>query len=261
MGVVRLLLLLLLALPLYADISFTARPMAGGKLPSGKGQCDIRLSVDDAVDVTVRGDRVDVHTVSGADAKDAGSQCNAPLPKKDFDGFVFSVRQKRNQMQLSESPGIRNGYKATVFIRDSAPGAGQYWFRLTWKIPPPEPPAGMSFNNTIHSTARGHGEARLDDAAAVPLSTATVDYDRSGHIFVLFTTAHSAPVSFGGAVMSLDGGVLKADIASDDRFDNLRGPMYVYYDGQHQVYKIEMQGTDGQEHLRLKWEKGSAAAK
>jgi hypothetical protein len=258
MGIVRSLLALFLVLPVYADIQFTAQKMSG-EAPRGKGQCDIRLLVDDAVEVSVHGDRVDVHNISGGDARDDGSECSAPLPDRDFDGFQFSVKEKRNEIRLTEPPSQRNGYRAVVFIRDSAPGKGRYVFRLSWKLPSPPPPPGMSLNNAVHSSAAGHGEARLEDRAALELTKASVDFDNGGNIFVIFQPAQGAPAAFRGTVMSWEGGVMKADVAADERLDHLRGPMYLYFDGKRQVFKIELKATDGQQHLALQWESGKAA--
>jgi hypothetical protein len=257
MGIVRSLLAFFLVLPAYADIQFTARKTSGDA-PRGKGHCDIRLLVDDAVEVSVHGDRVDVHNISGGDARDDGSECTAPLPDRDFDGFQFSVKEKRNEIRLTEPPSRRNGYRAVVFIRDNAPGEGRYDFRLSWKQPPPPPPPGMSFNNAVHSAAAGHGEARIDDRPSLALTKASVDFDNGGNIFVIFELAQGAPTAFRGTVMSQEGGVMKADMAAGERFDHLRGPMYLYFDGKRQVFKIELKATDGQQHLTLQWESGKA---
>ena len=84
-----------------------------------------------------------------------------------------------------------------------------------------------------------------------------MDLDNGGKIFVVFTPERGtpgAPLSFGGSVMSWEGGVMKADVAADERLGRLRGPMYLYFDGKRQVYKIEMQATDGQQRLSLKWD-------
>lgn len=248
--------LLLLALPVYADIQFTAKPITADDVPRGKGQCDIRLMVDDAVEVSVHGDRIAVHNISGRDARDDGSECSAPLPSGDFESFQFQVKEKRNQIRLTEPPSRRNGYRAVVFIRDSAPGEGRYEFRLTWKLPPPSPPPGMSLNNAIHSAAHGHGDAHIDDHPALALTNAAVDFDNSGNIFVVFAVTQGPSVSFSGSVISWEGGVMKADMAADERFQHLRGPMYLYFDGKRQVFKIEFEATDGQQHLTLKWESG-----
>lgn len=230
--------------------------MTGEKLPRGKAACEIRLQVDDAVYVTLHRDRVDVRNVTGGDARDEGSACSAPLPEAEVEAFHFQVKAKRNEIRLAEPPSSRNGFRAVVFIRDSAPGPGEYVFRVTWKTPPPAPPPGMSFNNAAHSSGRGHGEATLDDDPPVVLTKASVDYDTAGHVFVVFDTQGGEPVSFGGAVMSLDGAVMKADAAADARFQRLRGPMYLYFDDKRRVFKIDLNATDGQRRLKLHWESG-----
>lgn len=248
-------LALFLALPACADIHFTAKPMPETDAPKGKELCEIRLKVDEAVDVTLSGGRVDVHNVSGADAEDEGSACTAPLPERDFEGFQLKVKQKRGEVQLSQSPSRANRYKAEIFIRDSSPGASLYVLRLIWTRPAPAPPPGMSLNNTASSKGSGHGEARLDDEPALALTKAAVDYDNGGKLFVVLSPESGAPLSFGGSIMSFEGGVMKAEVAADERFDRLRGPMLLYFDGKRQVYKIELNATDGQKRLRVTWEK------
>ena len=256
MAVMRPLALLLFVLPASADLQFTARPMSNSNLPSGKGECNIRLLVDDAVEVTVQGKRVEVHSITGGDARDDGSECSSPLPGSDFDRFHFEVKEKRNEIRLEEPPSAGNGYRAKIFIRDSASGEGRYAFRLTWNVPPPAPPPGMSSNNAVHSSARGHGEARLDDEPSVALTTATVDYDTAGNLFVVLAPMRGEAIAFSGTVMSFDGHVMKADAAAGGRFKNLRGPIYLYFDDKRQVFKIEAHATDGQQRLTLNWQSG-----
>lgn len=256
MAVMRLFALLLFALPAWADTQFTARPLANGKPSRGKDECNIRLMVDDAVEVSLHGDRVDVRNITGNGARDAGSECSAPLPDHEFEGFHFEVKEKRNEIHLAAPPAARNGYRAVVFIRDSAPGEGRYEFRIEWKTPTPEPPPELSFNNAAHSAARGHGDARLDDSPAVPLTKASVDYDPAGHLFAVFERPRGEAISFSGAVMSFDGHVMKADAAADGHFGHLRGPMFLYFDDKRQVFKIELHATDGQRRLTLNWQSG-----
>src|ERR1019366_7610016 len=84
------------ALPVSADTRFQARRMTRDDVPPGKGQCDIRLQVDNEVEVSVRGDLVTIRTIAGRDARDDGSECNAPLPDRDIVGFNFQVVDSRN---------------------------------------------------------------------------------------------------------------------------------------------------------------------
>lgn len=252
----RLVLPLFLLLPAYADIQFSAHTMTRSDVASGMGQCDIALQVDDAVEVSLRGNVVSVHNISGRDARDGGSECSAPLPARDFEGFQFGVKEKRNEIRLVAPPTSGNGYQAVVFIRDSASGEGRYRFRISWKLPPPQPPPGMSFNNLTHSNTRGHGKAQIGDRPPMELRNASVDFDRAGKVFVVFTAPQGTPSAFRGSVMSWEGGVMKVDITADDHFDNVRGPMYLYFDPAQQVYKIELKATDGQHRLSLQWERG-----
>jgi hypothetical protein len=132
------------ALPLAADTRFTIRRMERNQPPPGVGECDIRLQVDDQVEVTVRGDEVFIHTLSGRDARDDGSECNMPLPDRDVEGFKFEVKERRGDIQMVEGPGRDNGGRVLVRIHDGPSGFGRYIFRLTWMMrqggPPPPPP-------------------------------------------------------------------------------------------------------------------------
>src|SRR5512141_1403148 len=87
------------ALPAVADTQFRIRKMTRDDVPLGKGQCDIRLQVDNEVEVSVRRDTVSIRTIAGRDAYDDGSECNAPLPDRDVGGVGFEVREKRNEIR------------------------------------------------------------------------------------------------------------------------------------------------------------------
>src|SRR5215469_17881696 len=113
------LLLLGAAIPALADTRFQIRHMTRNDVPLGKGQCDIRLQVDNEVEVSVRRDEVFIRTISGRDARDDGSECNAPLPDRDVPGFNFEVLDRRNDIRLLAEPSRRNNFTAIVAIRDS----------------------------------------------------------------------------------------------------------------------------------------------
>ena len=68
------LLMLCAALPALADTHFQARRMTRDDVPPGKGQCDIVLQVDNEAEVSVRGDLVTIHTISGRDPRDDGDR-------------------------------------------------------------------------------------------------------------------------------------------------------------------------------------------
>ena len=122
---------LLCAAAAVADTRFTARRMTRRDVPLGKGQCDIRLFIDDEVEVQVRGDNVWVRELRGGAARDAGSECNKPLPLRPED-FGFEVRDGRGEVRLLDDPSRSSRGAAVVAIRDGQGGAGRYHFRLTW---------------------------------------------------------------------------------------------------------------------------------
>src|SRR5438105_6484481 len=128
------LMVLAAALPALADLRFQVRRMTRDDVPLGKGQCDIRLQVDNEVEVHMRGEQVTVRTISGQDARDDGSECNAPLPNRDVGGFSFEVKDSRNEIRLLAEPSRRNDYEAVVRIRDGSGGFGRYHFRLSWDM-------------------------------------------------------------------------------------------------------------------------------
>jgi hypothetical protein len=126
--------LLFVTAPVLADTQFRVRRMTRTDVPLGKGQCDIRLRVDNEAEVSVRGDMVYVRTISGRDARDDGSECNEPLPARGVSSFNFEVRDRRGDLALLSEPTQRSGYRAVVRIRDSESGEGRYHFRLSWQM-------------------------------------------------------------------------------------------------------------------------------
>ena len=84
--------------------------------------------------MSVRGDVVAIRTIAGRDARDDGSECNAPLPARDVVGFNFAVIESRKEIRLLAEPSRRNDFAAIVHIRDSSGGEGRYHFRLSWVI-------------------------------------------------------------------------------------------------------------------------------
>ena len=275
------LLALCAALPALADTQFRIRRMTRNDVPPGKGQCDIRLQVDNEVDVSVHGDMVMIHTLAGRDPRDDGSECNGPLPDRNIEGFNFQVIDSRNEIRLVAEPSRRNNFTAVVHIRDSAGGEGRYHFRLSWVIGgggapderrdgggPPEGRRGLgslpeerrggggpgfSWNNTIDFHGQGRGASAFNDLGEQRLLDVTVNVDRGGRILVSFRGERGRPLSFTGTVIASEGGRLKADVVSEDR--RLHGPMYISVDGRQNVNSITLEATDGRDRLRVNWDR------
>jgi len=266
-------LLVAAALPaMAADMQFRVRQTTRDDIPVGKGQCDIRLQVDNEVEVAVYRDVVSIRTISGRGARDDGSECNAPMPDRDVRDFNFEVRDSRGDIRLLSPPDRRNNFATSVRIRDSSGGEGRYHFRLTWAMtggapgfPPPDsfprrddrpgqpPVPGFAWNNTIHSGGPGRGESSLTGFGTQRLFDANVDIDRGGRIIVSFRTDSGRPISFSGTIIDRQGDQLKADVAADDRMLRLRGPMWLSVDRNMNVFRIALDATNGRDRLRLEW--------
>jgi len=250
------------ALPALADTQFRIRRMTRNDVPPGKGQCDIRLQVDNEVDVSVRRDTVMIRTLSGRDPRDDGSECNAPLPDRELQGFNFQVMDSRNEIRLVEEPSRRNDFTAIVHIHDTASGEGRYHFRLSWAMtggggPTEERRGGgpeFSWNNTIDYRGQGRGASAFNNQPEERLLDVSVNIDRGGRILVTFRGERGRPpLTFTGTVIGSEGGRLKADVASEDR--RLRGPMYISVDDRQNVNSISLEATDGRDRLRVNWDR------
>jgi hypothetical protein len=244
----------------WADSQFRVRRTARAGIPFGKGQCDIRLQVDDEVEVSVRGDTVFLRTVSGREARDDGSECNLPLPSRDIRGFAFEVKDKRNQIGLTQTPDSSNGFTAVVRIRDTNSGYGRYRFRLAWidsAGPGPDvarPPVdGFSWNNVTHYSGRGTGSAVYSDADPRRLSGISLDIDRSGHALVSFQTGDGSALVLNGTVIGREGERLKVDAMTDDQ--RLHGTMWIAVSGADIVRTIDLEATDGRDRVVVHWDR------
>ena len=262
-----ILLAAMAAIPACADTRFHARHMTRNDVPLGKGQCDIRLQVDGQVDVAVRGDMVVVHTISGQDARDDGSECNFPLPDHEARGFGFQVIESRNEIRLAEQPSRLDDFDAVVRIRDSSSSFGRYHFRLSWETGPGgelrreepgrEEPGrrggGFVMNNALSFRGRGMGDVRINGNNPRRLQDATVDIDRGGKIVVSFRSQGPRPEVFTGTVIGREAGRLKADVATED--GRLHGPMFLSVDDRQNVNSITLDATDGRDRLHLAWDR------
>jgi hypothetical protein len=271
------LLLFCAALPAWADTHFQARRMTRDDVPPGQGQCDIRVQVDDQVEVSVRGDLVTIRTLAGRDARDDGSECSAPLPDHEIVGFRFEVKESRNEIRLLAEPSRRNRFAAIVRIRDTSSGEGRYRFRLSWAItgsdygrptggndrPPSKgddnldrPPSGpgFSWNNTVSFRGKGSGTASMNDAGELRLGEVSIEIDRGGKMVASFRTdGGGRPMAFSGQVLASEGGRWKVDAVSGD--GRLHGPMWISVDDRQQINKVTLEATDGQDRLRLNWDR------
>jgi hypothetical protein len=225
----------------------------------------------------VHGDLVAIHNISGRDARDDGSECNAPMPDRDIVGFQFEAMENAKGIRMMAEPSRRNDFAAVVRIHDNSAGEGRYHFRLSWAItssdygrtgsssdrPPsrrddnfdrPAGVGGFSWNNNVSFRGKGSGAVSMNNAGEMRLGEVSIEIDRGGKLVALFRTDDRArPISFSGQVLAIEGGRWKADVMSGDR--RLRGPMWISVDDRRQVNSVSLEATDGRDRLRLNWER------
>jgi hypothetical protein len=270
------LLALCAALPALADTQFRVRRMTRTDVPLGKGQCDIRVTVDGEAEISVRGDTVFVRTLSGREVRDAGSECNEPMPGRNIEGFNFRGVDGRGEVRLLAEPSPRNNFAAVVRIRDNASGEEGYTFRLTWQmtgtsmgrgnsgLPPALPPndnsgrgygrGGPGFgNNGMSFNAVGRGSSVLSAYGSQRLTQVSVDIDRGGKIVVSFQGETERRLTFNGTVIGQEDGRMRAEVTTEDR--RMHGPMYLTVSPRREVESIEFDGADGPYRLRVNWDR------
>lgn len=270
------------AFPAVADTQFRIRRMTRDDVPLGKGQCDIRLQVDNEVEVTVRRDTVNIHTIAGRDATDDGSECNAPLPDRDPVGFRFEVLDSRDSIRLLGEPSRRNDFAAIVAIRDNSGGQGRYHFRLSWETtggdyrgpgdrpggrpierpidrpidrpgPPPGPP-GFMWNDVVSYQGRGRGMATTNGLGDERLFDCQINIDRTGRLSATFRTDRGRALVFSGTMRDREsGGRLRAEVASEN--GRFRGPMWITLDRGRQVDSVTFEDAGGRDRMRLAWDR------
>ncbi len=277
------LLLLAASLPAVADMRFQIHRMTRNDVPAGKGQCDIRLQVDNEIEVMVRGDMLNVHTISGQEPRDDGSECNAPLPTGRIEYFNFEVDDSRNEIELAAEPSPRNGWAAIVHIHDTASGFGRYHFRLTWSMngmdyrnppggnggfqpgvnsgyPPgggngfdgPGGGPGFVWNDTLNFRGNGRGEAWMNDFGPVRLGEVSINVDRGGRVAAWFRTERGRGLVFNGNVATREGDRWRADVMSEDR--RYRGTLWFRVDPGGNVLSLATDLSDGRDRMQVNWD-------
>jgi hypothetical protein len=241
------------------DTQFRVRRMTRDDVPQGKGQCDIRLQVDNEAEVSVRGDMVFIHTISGRDPRDDGSECNLPLPDRGLAGFNYEVKDSRGEIRLVAEPSPRNRNTAVVYIRDSAAGEGRYHFRLSWIIGGAPGGGGgyerreepFRWNDEIGFRGEGRGSLIVGDRGEQRVFDATVSIDRRGSVGVTFRVEGNRFLTFSGTVTGREGGRIRADVQGE----GMRGTMFLSIDDRRNINSITMEGGGDRGRMRLNWDR------
>lgn len=276
------------AVPGVADTSFTARRMTRNDVPSGKGQCDIRLRVDNEVEMAIRGDRVEIRTIAGQDPTDAGSECNFPLPVGLISNFRWEKRDGRGRVELLEEPTPRSGNRAIFNIRDADGGAGRYHVRLNWDIQgssnvpdsstgrPSRPgrPGNSGWGNDsgwgssssgnsgwgnqngwgnvappASLNQNGQGRVTWDRRAELTVTRANVRVNNDRAIIRIDTTANRT-VEFRGRVTNSSAGFFEVELDGSSE-GSLTGMARVDYRNQNTIERIDLYGNAGNDRFRV----------
>ena len=268
---------LLAILPASADSRFRITIMPRPEVPPGKGQCDIRLEIDNEVRITIRRDQLLIKTLAGENARDDGSDCNVPLPARDMQNFAVQPVDSRGEVHILEKPSTHNDYAVVLRIVDAATGFGRYHFRLNWddasassivdrstdrkseEKDRPNAPPGFVWNNATNYRGRGNGESVLNERSTQKLGDVRVDIDLGGKIIASFTpepphgAAKPHPLIFTGVLLSREASRIRASMMTEDQ--RLHGTMTISVDDANKVNSITMNATDGQDHLHLTWDR------
>ena len=119
-----------------ADQSILPRREDGYDSSARQGRCDIRLQVDEAVEVLLHRDRIYWRVQRGRVPEDRGSAMTQPLPAGTFKSFRLEQKDGRGEIRLVEAPSADNGYTAVLRFQDSRGGTDRYHARLTWEWEP-----------------------------------------------------------------------------------------------------------------------------
>ncbi len=95
------------------------------------GRLHWRGTVDDNVQLVIRGDWVDVRTIGGTEYSDANYNFTSPLPRRRVTVRVNKL-SGRGTVRVLQQPSRDNDFTAVIEIRDSSGGARTYDIEVLW---------------------------------------------------------------------------------------------------------------------------------
>jgi hypothetical protein len=96
------------------------------------GSMEWRGTVDDTVQVIIRGRNATTNTLSGSQTYDARASFNERLPRDNTRVWVNKTNG-RGKVYVVQQPNRRNNYTAIVQIVDNKGGKDRYGFTLSWE--------------------------------------------------------------------------------------------------------------------------------
>ena len=113
-----------IASPAPAPIAETAAP--------DRGQVDLEVQVDSAVEIVLAWDQVAWETVSGQPPSKQSAKFSSPLPNTPVRSWNLTKLAGRGNATLVQKPSPENRHRAKIRVEDSKGGSDLYRLRLTW---------------------------------------------------------------------------------------------------------------------------------
>lgn len=95
------------------------------------GRVRWRGTVDDEINLVIRGDNVEVRTIGGSEYNNATYNFTSPLPRRRVNVNATRLRG-RGDVRVIQQPARDNNFTAIVQIRDPSGGARDYEIEVNW---------------------------------------------------------------------------------------------------------------------------------
>ena len=101
------------------------------KASAQSGSMEWRGTVDDTVQVIIRGRRATTNTLSGSETYDGQANFNGRMPKENVRVYV-NKNNGRGKVFVVQQPNRRNNYTTIIQIVDNKGGKDRYSFTVSW---------------------------------------------------------------------------------------------------------------------------------
>lgn len=107
-------------------------PMPGPPARPIIGRISWRGTVDDRVQLAIRGKSIEVRTISGAPNRDGVANFTTALPDREVEVAVTKT-SGRGTVEVLQQPSRANDYTAVIEIYDQGSGAKEYRLDIVWR--------------------------------------------------------------------------------------------------------------------------------
>ena len=121
---------LLLIASLFALFAVSS---AQAQTESASGKVFWRGSVDNKVQLTIKGDMIEQKTVEGAEKPNGTFSFTAPLPEQAVTVQVIRKVGRSKKVKVIQQPTADNDFTAIVEIHDDGGGARDYVLEISWQ--------------------------------------------------------------------------------------------------------------------------------